>query len=377
MAQVGQHAGLRAKTARESCIAEAQPSSMTYFWRNSSDMKAKVICNIANMKFDGNGGVDLISDDVKITVTNLVAFKNGLYSQNLLKSFGTVIERKEDEVIAAGQIDLTGSIITSTEFEALYFRKFIQCSLLVDTFVQSLWLVKDNSVCVLGSYCEIEAIKHVNSKGASVMNYNTSGKIESTTYNEQEILLAHTIHQALAKIIPKKDYQMFDELPGIISMLPKPTSQRLILGKTPLNYDHNNQNCIERAFMFLHIARNHSYLLYRLAFYVPIFECLFGDSNSKNEITHKVAERIAFYIGETPQERFEYFRSVKDAYNIRSKFIHGDVFGSSSLKTVDDLSPKIDILARKLLLKVILTDSAIFLDDKKRNEHLDKLIFQL
>lgn len=127
--------------------------------------------------------------------------------------------------------------------------------------------------------------------------------------------------------------------------------------------------------MFLHIARNHSYLLYRLAFYVPVLECLFGSSTG--EITHQVAERIAFYVGQTPQERYELYIDVKDAYSIRSRFIHGDVFDDKSLKRVNELSTKIDELTRKILLKVVLEDSEIFLEDTKRKDYLKKLVFQL
>lgn len=342
-------------------------------------MKARIICNIANIVFEGSGKIDLVYEDIIICITNAVESKNGLYSQNMLKAFGTLIQRKNDEIIGIGQINLSGSTITSSEeFEKAYFKKFVLCTLLIDTFIQSLWFSKDNSASVTGSYFEIEALNYVNSKGASVVNYNSNGKIVSTTITPHDIFLATEIHQSLTKIMPKREHVMFDELPGIISVLNDDTrSKQIILPKAPLNYNHNDQNRIERALMFLHIARNHSYMLYRLAFFVPVLECLFGDSGNKAEITHKVAERVAFYIGKSAAERHECFNNVKDAYAIRSKFIHGDVFEKTSVNSVNELSPKIEEIARKVLKNIITKDSEIFLDDKKRSEYLKMIVFKI
>lgn len=128
-------------------------------------MNAKVIFNIANISFETGGTVTLTNGDFSIVITNKPEFKEGLYSQNLLHSFGAIIERKGNETIGLGQIDFSGSsIVTPSEFERLCFDKFIQANMLLDSFVQSLWFSKDNSVSVVGSYFEVEKMNHINKR---------------------------------------------------------------------------------------------------------------------------------------------------------------------------------------------------------------------
>jgi len=338
-----------------------------------------VICNIANVAFQGTGKIDLMNGDMRITITNAVESKNGLYSENLLRVFGTSIQRKSDDVIGVAHIRLAGTNITSPiEFEKECFSKFIQCTALVETLIQSLWFSKDNSASVTGSYCEIEAINFVNGKGASVVNYTSNGKVEVIRIGPEDIAIANEVHTALSKIMPQREHRMFDELPSIMSELNGQNKiNQVILSKTPLNYDHNDYNRIERALMFLQIARNNSYLPYRLAFFVPILECLFGDVGNKSDITHKVAERVAFYVGKSSADRYDCYTNVKDAYAIRSKFIHGDIFEKASLRKVDLLSPKIEEITRLALKKIITTDSNRFIDDAKRAEFLKNIVFQI
>jgi hypothetical protein len=48
--------------------------------------------------------------------------------------------------------------------------------------------------------------------------------------------------------------------------------------------------------------------------------CAFG---GPEEPTHKVSERTAFYLGGDNETKIKNYELMKEAYDIRSKFVHG------------------------------------------------------
>lgn len=52
-------------------------------------------------------------------------------------------------------------------------------------------------------------------------------------------------------------------------------------------------------------------------------EALFGAEDNSGEISYKLAQRIAFFIAEKPEDAREIFRKAKKGYSIRSKIVHG------------------------------------------------------
>jgi Apea-like HEPN len=60
----------------------------------------------------------------------------------------------------------------------------------------------------------------------------------------------------------------------------------------------------------------------RYQFFWMALESLFG-SNGASEVGSKLAQRISFFLAETPQDAKELFRKVKACYKMRSTIIHG------------------------------------------------------
>jgi len=85
-------------------------------------------------------------------------------------------------------------------------------------------------------------------------------------------------------------------------------------------------------------------------------------------------------LGGDFETKLKNFKIIKTAYNIRSKFVHGQQLDKKKIKTKEDLiclSNQIDTLTRDLLNKIIKTDSNIFLlDDEKLNEWFNQLILK-
>ncbi|VTP91788.1 HEPN domain-containing protein [Sphingobacterium daejeonense] len=131
------------------------------------------------------------------------------------------------------------------------------------------------------------------------------------------------------------------------------------------------ENRIEKAMSFLSSARSTPHLPQKITHYMAILECLF--STDGNEIIHKVSERTAFYLEGTTTERIAIYMAVKNAYNIRYKFVHGD----KPPKTHEQLcviATEVDAIIRRVLKKLILNDHITFLQ-KDLNQYFNKLIF--
>jgi hypothetical protein len=55
-----------------------------------------------------------------------------------------------------------------------------------------------------------------------------------------------------------------------------------------------------------------------------ILEALFLTGGEKQELKYRLALRAAHFIGKSVEERRHYFDSLREAYDLRSKIVHGD-----------------------------------------------------
>jgi hypothetical protein len=113
------------------------------------------------------------------------------------------------------------------------------------------------------------------------------------------------------------------------------------------------------------------YLLHWVA-----LEALFGP-DSGGETVHQLSERIAFFLGTTPDEKRKHFATAKSLYDIRSKIVHGRVpkkfVGDASLHMIGETEQIVRLALRKILLDHELTSR--FASDA-RNEYLAGLAFE-
>ena len=135
-------------------------------------------------------------------------------------------------------------------------------------------------------------------------------------------------------------------------------------------------NKISRAIMFLTYARNAPSLPTKISFHVCLYECLFSN-NENTEITHKIAERIAFYMGRDASSKKGIFRLVKTAYAIRSKVFRGQLIDPKLWSNIISISNEIDELSRKVLLKILNTDIEKFtpLEPEILSQYFTDLLF--
>lgn len=145
---------------------------------------------------------------------------------------------------------------------------------------------------------------------------------------------------------------------------------------------YNDTSRIQRAWHFLQYARFTKFLPMKIALYIPVLETLFGSGNT--EIKHKVAERSAQFIGESRGEKFEIYDMISEAYDVRSRYFHGDnlteklkntISGNHNLHEVQIIiSQNIDSITRRIFTKAIMEKSEKF-SDEEIHKFFKELIF--
>ena len=239
-----------------------------------------------------------------------------------------------------------------------------------------LWLVKDNSINITNvvSWFPNKALL---SKLLVQISFCDCGGVNSMVrFNREETIQAHDFFIKYKLIINRPATYIKDE--NDIFLDRQAGITRTLVRAQYKDFDYNKTNCIERAFHFLQTARSQDYLIYKIAFYMPVLECLF--CTNSNEITTKLRYRIAFYIGSDKDEIIKIDDLIKDCYDIRSKFLHGQIYSKKKAYKPSELldySVKIDKVIRRVLRKIIEFDSDTFLelDPEIKEKKLHGLIF--
>jgi hypothetical protein len=109
-----------------------------------------------------------------------------------------------------------------------------------------------------------------------------------------------------------------------------------------------------------------------LLFWVGL-ESLFGSDDGR-EISYKLAQRIAFFLCDSPETAKATFREIKKCYSMRSQIAHGRWEDSESF---DHLMGETEAYARRAFLRLIEAPNlmTIFTSRKQRDEYLEEFVF--
>src|SRR5438309_6003726 len=113
---------------------------------------------------------------------------------------------------------------------------------------------------------------------------------------------------------------------------------------------------LPRLLYFLGAARCATDLGVKVSLYMTCLEILF--STEANELTHRLSERVAFFLRRDPGERFAVYKRLRRAYGIRSKVVHGSVMSEGIQKELPEVATDIDELLRQLILTIISDEAA-------------------
>lgn len=133
--------------------------------------------------------------------------------------------------------------------------------------------------------------------------------------------------------------------------------------------EHSTLSVLQRAAELIELSKLAPNTYHKIGLLCSSLECLFTTDNS--EVTHKVCERVAFFLSDDPTERLEIYQKIKKAYDHRSSFFHGNKLK----KLPNEAFFTIDEIVRQAVLKAVTEKSSIFLDEKNLPGYLLGLTF--
>ena len=238
---------------------------------------------------------------------------------------------------------------------------------ILDSYISFLWFTRDNCCSLNSLYVYLPSAKRMIARKAMPI-FSTSKGIEnlSVKFDEKDLRAVGAMFIGSTNLFYHKNVRQ---------AIPDDKLQDSIVQRQIIPYDFKKQTRIERAFQFLLLSRRTSQLALKISFYICVYETLFY-GNTSGEISHQIAERVALYSSGTRMFRNSIYKQIKEAYNIRSTYFHGNSFKGFK-KDLSEISFQLDNLTRQVLYKIFAKDSEIFLqtDDLLEMSYLD-MIFE-
>jgi hypothetical protein len=103
-------------------------------------------------------------------------------------------------------------------------------------------------------------------------------------------------------------------------------------------------------------------------------------STDTSELSHKLAERLAWIVAESPADRLDVYRAVKSAYAIRSRAVHGSALSRRKIETDLGVAAKnCDDLLRALLNQIATRTELheLYIDKKVPDEELEAVLVRI
>lgn len=106
-----------------------------------------------------------------------------------------------------------------------------------------------------------------------------------------------------------------------------------------------------------------------------VLEALCGPEDGR-EITYRISQRIALFLGKSAKECKAIFNSMKKAYVWRSKIVHGMRLTKLTEPQSIELMNLVDKNVRGVIVKILMDPELVSVfESKRREEYLDSLLF--
>ncbi len=133
---------------------------------------------------------------------------------------------------------------------------------------------------------------------------------------------------------------------------------------------------VDRFLSFTQIARRSSIPAMKISQMCSALESLF--STSTTELTHRLSERVAFFVGESPEDKESIYQLMKKAYGVRSQVTHGSHINSTIADSTPELSLKLLDLLRKITFKILEDPNSadvVYGDNEFIENHFRRCLF--
>ncbi|MCC4791126.1 HEPN domain-containing protein [Vibrio splendidus] len=209
--------------------------------------------------------------------------------------------------------------------------------------LSDLWLLKDNAVICESAFCKFTDGEHEewSSNYLTTPAYFSSG----TSFQNTDMTMKELI-------------QWDEKSCQVQSYLCKSRSTFMD------SFTNTKFSRIGRSMRFIQAAAREMHPAVKIAHYCSAYESLFSTDNS--ELTHKLSERVAFFLKDFGFDPIEVFDDLKSFYGIRSKVTHGDTLKSNKEQDLPEMSEKCDSYLRTILNIIINDDELVALFDGKK-----------
>ncbi|MEN5216350.1 hypothetical protein ABE484_10895 [Pseudomonas pudica] len=213
--------------------------------------------------------------------------------------------------------------------------------------IEDSWLVKDNCIGCEVAYCNmvVGGLRHWTNNGIYSTLTTAKGELQQdVSFSAEELAEWLSITDELRTLKHQKGYSF----------------QYSPVSKESSRFD--------RFLSFIHASRTVPYPALKIAHICSALESLF--STTTTELTHRLSERVAFFLGGDSREMEERYQFMKKAYGIRSQVTHGSHIKHSDLEAAPQVSKGLQDLCRKIVF-------AILRDQEKQdlvygsNEHIE------
>jgi hypothetical protein len=238
---------------------------------------------------------------------------------------------------------------------------------LVNDLFNNLWLIEDTNVFFPEAY-------FINTETGEIRrNYNNlflrradcSQKTSTLDQNMFDKLTDLTQKTNLIKHLTDKSIILPNKLKD---------KQTIIFHLNDLFY--NRLTRINRAFILLNKARGEDYIILKISLLISLLESLFN--SSKDEISKSVRQRASSYLGGNIGKVKENERLINKAYDIRSKYLHGQIIETSSknFEKQVEIVLELDKIIRGIFNKLIEDKGIYFLEKNKEkfDEYFNSLV---
>lgn len=261
------------------------------------------------------GDGDKIKDDLRIT-------NNANKIGSLLGSThrGIIGEMETESLLSGAPVVLSQAEIPPDQTPQQYLLSRLYE---VQAFLMSTWINRDNSInCELGFLLYHDGPRSIASSNFLSHLYSTSSGQRVVTHLSREELRDIRV--------------LYREAVG-------PPNHPFLLPISQLTDAHPR---LTRAIFLLNAARGESDVAMKVAHYCAAFETLFATSQA--ELSHQLSERLSCYLFALVDDRLAAYRSLKGAYSVRSKVVHGATVKEQRLADIVATSNYCDSIARKL-----------------------------
>lgn len=311
-------------------------------------MYIRVLIPLANLNLVHNKSIRindfLFTNDLKIK-------QQFLDSASFIKQFGEfTVNSIKDQVFIVYKGESKDFQLTS-QCKNINEIAFV-ISGYINHLIFCLWFVKDNSVHTLGTYVELLELSkddqetYIGVRGCYRIDsvHNTNSKCEDVN-----VSLSYTDFESLNNYFDRtQDFgsQSEETKKKLLPIAPGSNVKEGSLGKIPYKIDR-----VSRAFLFLQLVRRANIPFFKISYQMALFECLF--TIGTEDSTYQVTRHPALYLGGSLIEINANIKLIDEAYDVRSKFFHGDILKKHTSNSLVNINIKVEELTRTILLKVM------------------------